>query len=288
MKTYILFNPHAGSNNGEKNAHKLDIILKNENLVYINITRTDAREFLKGVCAEDKIILCGGDGTLNRFINDIDTVSFKNDIYVYPAGSGNDFLIDLNIRKPKVPVKINDYIKNLPVITVNGKEYKFINGAGLGIDGYACSESGRIRREKSKSVSYVSIAVKGILKTFSPFNSTITIDGKIYEYTNLWLAPSMKGRYCGSGLMFTPEQSRTSGKITFMAVHDVSRLRLLTILPKVFKGNHIKHRKYVECIEGKHIIVEPEIPCPMQIDGEVIDNVSKYEIISEYALKKEL
>ncbi len=276
-KTYVLFNPRSANGRGEKKAHELESLLSEENLVFLNILKFSYDEFLMNLSPEDEVIVCGGDGTLNHFINEIKKYDIKNDFFLYPAGSGNDFMTDIEKKAKNGPVKINDYLKNLPSVKVNGKEYSFINGIGLGVDGYACIESSRLREKKGKPVSYVSVAIKGILKAFTPFNAKITVDGKEYSYKNLWLASTMKGRFCGGGLMFTPNQKRTADKLSLMAVHDVSKLRLLTILPLAFKGKHINYTKYVDIIEGTHIIVETDRPCPMQIDGETLPNVTKYE-----------
>lgn len=36
------------------------------------------------------MILCGGDGTLNRFVNDVNGMNIPNKLYYYPTGTGND------------------------------------------------------------------------------------------------------------------------------------------------------------------------------------------------------
>ncbi len=278
LKTYIIFNPSAGNRTGEKKAHELENILKEENLVYVNITRISVIEFLEETQPEDIIIICGGDGTLNRLINELEDTQIKNDIFLYAGGSGNDFLSDINMKDSEAPVKINEYINNLPVVRVNGKSLKFINGAGLGLDGYVCEEGNRKREKNGKPINYLAVALKGIFYGYKPCNAKVTVDGKEYTYKKVWLAPTMKGRFCGGGFMLAPNQDRLSPDITFIIAHNLSRFKLLTILPKAFYGGHIKHKKNISLIEGKRISVEFERPCPMQIDGEVIPNVLKYEV----------
>ena len=45
---------------------------------------------------DDSIIICGGDGTLNRFVNAIYDLNTDKEILYYAAGSGNDFLRDID------------------------------------------------------------------------------------------------------------------------------------------------------------------------------------------------
>ena len=58
----------------------------------------------------------------------------------------------------------------------------------------------------------------------------------------------------------------------------MSKLRLLCIFPKIYKGNHIKNTDVVSIITGKHVIVEFDRPTALQIDGETIVGVTKYEV----------
>ena len=149
-KYFVLFNPASGNSTGEKNAHRLDNIIDDE-LIYLNITKLDCSEFVNTLKESDSIILCGGDGTLNRFVNDVDCDSLSNDLYLFPSGSGNDFLLDLGYKKVNKPIKINDYVKNLPVIEFNGSSFKFLNGAGAGIDGYCCYVCDQVRKNENKN-----------------------------------------------------------------------------------------------------------------------------------------
>ena len=82
--------------------------------------------------------------------------------------------------------------------------------------------------------------------------------------------------------MPTPEQDRLSGKgVSFMALHGAGRLKILTIFPSIFKGEHVKNRDVVTIIPGREVEVEFDIPCALQIDGETIKNVKKYKVISK-------
>ena len=68
---YILFNPKAGAGTGESKARKLDELLKGEELNYISVFDIkDYRSFLAELKEDDKIVIVGGDGSLNYFVND--------------------------------------------------------------------------------------------------------------------------------------------------------------------------------------------------------------------------
>ncbi len=276
-KVHVLYNPRSGNNTGENESKKLDIIMGYE-LIYHDITQIDNYENLfEKIDKKDKIILAGGDGTLSRFVTDIMHIEHENEIYYYATGSGNDFLKDLNFKKGDKPFPINKFLKNLPVMSVGGKEQRFVNGGGAGLDAYSCAECNKIHA-KGKKANYVSTAIKGILYDFAPVNITVTVDGETREFKKVWFASVMKGRYFGGGIMLAPKQNRNSGKLSLVVIHKVGKLKLLTIIPGAFKGAHVKYTEYVTIIEGNDIKVKFDRPLPMQIDGETTENITEYSV----------
>ncbi len=95
---YILYNPYAGGPEAKKAVKALQE--SNPGAVVINICRiTSYTTFFNGLEPDASVILCGGDGTLNRFINDVDGIKIQNKLYYYPTGTGNDFARDVD-QKP--------------------------------------------------------------------------------------------------------------------------------------------------------------------------------------------
>ena len=276
--TYILYNPLASSGACKQDAQALDVYYSDSKL--IDVTQiTSYPVFLNGLEKDDEIILCGGDGTLNRFANAIRNIPINNNIFYYACGSGNDFVRDIGKQKGAQPTfRINKYLKNLPTVTVNGEERVFLNGVGYGIDGYCCEVGDRQRETSGKPVNYTSIAIKGLLFHYKPTNATITVDGHTHTYEKVWIAPTMNGRYYGGGMIPTPGQHRLGKKktLSIMVFHGSGKLKTLCIFPSLFKGKHIKHKDVVEIMTGKDITVEFDRPTSLQIDGETILNVTGY------------
>ena len=286
-KYYILFNPHAGSGEGETKAKELAEKYEAENSIYDMTSIASYRDVLAD--EERSIIILGGDGTLNRFINETYDLNLKNKIYLYPVGSGNDFLRDLGMEKTTEPVEITKYLKNLPVCEIDGKKQYFINGVGYGIDGYCCEVGDQKKAKNVKKVNYTSIAIKGLLFHFKPTKAKITVDGVEHNFKKVWLAPCMNGKYYGGGMMPTPNQDRLNEErtISVMVYHGLGKLGALMLFPKIFTGEHVKKEKRISILEGKEIVVEYARPCAAQIDGETVLNVSKCRFISNKIAEKE-
>jgi len=282
-KTYVLYNPIAGNGACDNNVNKLDEILKDEDLIYLNYKELEegTQEFFDRLEINDKVILCGGDGTINYFVNDIDTERIENTVYYYPLGSGNDFYNDVKDREKDVLIPLNSYIKNLPQVSVNGKTSKFLNAIGYGIDGYCCEEGDRVRLKKAgKPVNYTKIALKGLCYDFHRVHAKITVDGKEYEYKDVWMAPALHGRYYGGGMMCAPNQDRINhnSKVSVIVVNTKYRLPLLVAFLSIFKGEHLKYKNIVHELKGSEVKVVFDRPTPLQIDGETISGVTEYSV----------
>lgn len=278
--TRVLYNPLANNRRGLANAKQIEAVLTGEALTFVDITEIRTlSSYLAEIPAEDRVVLAGGDGTINRFINDLGGEVPARDIYYFPAGSGNDFMADIRLQTGETElVLLNPYLADLPTVTINGETRFFLNGIGFGIDGYCCEEGDKKRAKSDKPVNYTAIAIKGLLYAFKPVNATVTVDGVSHAYKKVWIAPTMNGRFYGGGMMVAPAQERTNQarSLTTVLMHGKGKLKTLMVFPSIFKGEHVKHPEMVAMHEGQEITVTFDRPCALQIDGETVLGVTSY------------
>ena len=280
MKTYILYNPLAGTKNGENEAKRLAADCQGEVSLF-NITKIeDYKAFLAPLSVDDVLILCGGDGTINRFANATDGLEIPFEIQYSAVGTGNDFLKDLGKEAGCKPFRINEYLTNLPIVEVKGKRYRFLNGIGFGIDGYCCEVGDKLKAASDKPVNYTAIAIKGLLFHYKPTLATVTVDGISHTYKKAWIAATMNGRYYGGGMMTAPNQDRLNEarENTLVLMYGKGKIKTLMVFPSIFKGEHIKHTEMVAVHTGKDITVTFDRPTALQIDGETVLNVTSYRV----------
>ena len=106
MKKYrVLFNPKSGNGRGEADVHKLENIWPEADFSYSDITAiSDIPGYLTTVPEDTGIILAGGDGTVNHFINDLGGKDPGREILYFATGTGNDFLNDIGVEYGAPPL----------------------------------------------------------------------------------------------------------------------------------------------------------------------------------------
>ena len=277
---YLLYNPLSGTGDQARSNAEAYAIAVNVPVKSVPVTEIkDLQGFFDTLEPCDDVVFFGGDGTLNQVANALNGSAIRNDIYYYPCGTGNDFARDIGTDHGREPIMINDYVKSLPTVTVNGKQYKFINGVGFGIDGYCCEVGDELKRQNKKP-NYTAIAIKGLLFHYKPTVATVTVDGVSHTYKKVWIAATMKGRYYGGGMMNAPAQDRLAddGEVTLVLFHGKGRLKTLMAFPSIFEGKHVEHKDMVAVHTGKEISVSFDHPAALQIDGETRLNVTEYTV----------
>jgi len=282
-KYVILANPEARTFRGARVARRTAEKLKGEcRIIDSTAKEFSFRSFLEETDPEEKIVFTGGDGTLSHIVNRMITGPLERDIYFYPGGSGNDFIRDLDLPVGHAPVLLNPYIENLPVVETGGHTFRFVNGVGVGLDGYCCEEKLRLK-QKGKVRSYTAIALGALFGRYTPCDAEITVDGETHKYGRVWMAPAMFGRYFGGGVMAAPKQDRTAPEhtLTSVCVHDAGRLMALVMFLLFCKGKGFMFPRHIEFRTGCDITVKLSEPNAIQFDGETLSNMTEYRAYSK-------
>ena len=275
---YILYNPTSSEGNARDFVNQVASKFSGEKISTRSVMEiSDYKAFFGDLEFSDKVVLLGGDGTINYLLNQMRGNKIRNELFLYKAGSGNDFLRDIYDKEPDdgTTVQLNEYIDNLPVVTIDDKEYVFLNGVGYGLDGKCCTVANEQKAKGKTKINYTGIAIKLLLFSYKPSKATVTVDGEKFEYENVWISPVMNGRYYGGGMKVTPDQDRKGDTLSVCIYYGKSRLNTLKTFPKIFEGKHIESPKQVSIHTGHEITVSLDKPQDVQIDGELIRDVSK-------------
>ncbi len=164
-----------------------------------------------------------------------------------------------------------------------GVTLKYAGSCGMGYDARVCWEVNRSKLKKTlnklgigKLVYYI-IAVKQVFSN-PRTNMTIVVDGVSRTYTDVIFSCFMMTPYEGGGLMMAPKADPTDGKVSVCLAYGLKPLKVLTVLPLLMKGKHVK-KKGVDSFSCKTIEVFAEQPQYIHTDGEV-EYQSKHFVVS--------
>ncbi len=275
---YILYNPTSCDGKANDKIDKLyEGLSKLDECYKLNLLEITNKEvvFLNSLQDEDIVYLCGGDGTLNFFLNKIGETKFKCKIFFYGCGSGNDFKRDYKNDKYIDLGPVREYISKC---IINGEErYYFVNGIGIGLDAVVC-RSKMQQNFTGRKKNYFGIALASF-KKFRPYSLDAYFDGEIKHFDNVWLLMCNNGRYVGGGMKVCPNAIRDDGEFDVVIIHDIPRWKIILLFPLIYLGWHkfIKGVEYVKCRSFRAV---PDGCTIFEMDGETLDYVREVKVES--------
>lgn len=293
MNLVFIVNEQAGSGKARqvwlKQRQQLSIAHELHYTEYEGHAIEIARSYTK--CTAQKILLVavGGDGTIHEVAEG--AAGFEHIVIgALKAGSGNDFArgyqafrsvhhIEQYLRKSSDEYETMD----LGLVNWQDKKASFINNTGFGFDAYITTavNSSKLKKVlnavKLGKLSYLLITIKGLFR-FKRFNATVFANGKEHKFVDVWFIAVCNQPYFGGGMKISPRSNTKDNKLELTVVHQLSRLKLLTVFLTVFWGKH-ENFKEVTMLQGESFMVKLDASVPAHVDGESLGNMKPQEMI---------
>lgn len=123
---YAFYNPFAENGECRSDVYFLDL-LYDEPIVYCDLTKSETYEHrLFSLTPDDTLILCGGDGTLNRFRNLLSPDTIPCDILFFPLGKRNAVALLSGHDYGCQPFSVRHWLENPPKLYANGRTLCFL------------------------------------------------------------------------------------------------------------------------------------------------------------------
>jgi YegS/Rv2252/BmrU family lipid kinase len=182
-----------------------------------------------------------------------------------PCGRGNDLARVLGI--PTDPVAATDVVlhnhsRRIDVGEVNGK--RFLGIASIGFDSVATRVANETHFLRG-SLVYAYAALRTLIG-WKPARFTLTI-GERRERISGYSVSVANSRAYGGGMFIAPDAELDDGLFDVVCIGEVSRLRFVSNLPKVFKGTHVE-KDEVRVIRASRLELTAGRPFPVYADGE--------------------
>ena len=280
----IILNPRAGSGLGQRQLPKIHHFLNHHELEY-DLVRTEevwqaAELASEAACAGYEVVVAaGGDGTSNEVINGLmearRTEGSRPALGVLSLGRGNDFAHAVGIPEDleeAVQLLASDHRRRIDLGRVYGGNFPqgryFGNCVGVGFDAVATIETAKLPRFGG-FLSFLFAVLKTIFLYHRGPTVHLAYDEKSLTLATLMIS-IMNGQRLGDGFWMAPEASVEDGFFDLCIARQVSRRRILSLIPHFLRGTQATQEEILTGKSARIMIEAQEGVLPAQADGEIL------------------
>ena len=290
-KIEIILNYHAGNGHAKNACKKVTNFLDQISLDYeIHLTKKDgdgvriAKELANQQTPNVKIVVIGGDGTLNQCVNGVKESNYPDTPLGYiPGGSGNDFSrgIKLKIKDPVILMQAIlslEQPRKIDIGKATGPTFShyFINNIGIGFDAstvYYTNHSARkefLNKLRLGTLSYLTNLLKAI-KRQPAFVLDVDYGQKQKHFGSAYIVVATNHPYFGGGFAIDPTANPFNHHLNLVIVKKITGMTFVKLLSKLLtNGSHLQD-KNVWHIERNDFTLRNAPKQFGQMDGEELD-----------------
>jgi len=289
---YFIVNKQSRTGKGALIWREIRTILKEKGISYKSFYteyKGHATKLAKNLSSnlkeEIKLVVVGGDGTVNEVINGI--VDFEKVCFgIIPTGSGNDFARGLGIKGD-----IRQHVERI----ISGKQIERIDlgcvsygdnksryygiSSGIGMDAIVCKKALNsklktfLNRFHIGKLTYLILTIQTLF-SMETAKVKVRFDNKtIKSFNRLIFCAAMNFRAEGGGVPMAPRADAKDGKLSLCFAHGIPKWKTFFMLPLLVLAKHEK----LSCFyitECKTCEIKLSKPVVAHADGEYLGDVS--------------
>ena len=283
---FVIVNPISGGGKGLTDFPKISHLLR-ENGIEHDPAFTEHRHHATALAVEAanrgyrKIIVVGGDGTLNEVVNGlfIQKQCEPKEILlaVIAVGTGNDWVRTFGIPRNytaaiRAIVEGHSFLQDVGKATYTESKVEqtryMANVAGLGFDAYVIQIFNHLKLKGYKGKwLYLYSLLKGYFSA-KPAGATIEVDGKVIYNKLLFSLAVGICRYNGGGIQQLPRAVADDGLLDLTIIRPVHWWHVVFRARRLFNGE-IYSIGHVQHAQGKNIKITSAPSIPLETDGEL-------------------
>ena len=246
-RLYVLIlaiNPASGRGRAQRQAKLAGEYFRSRDIDVREIEGTSLQDFRKKLLIfldSEKVsgvIALGGDGFIHEIIQHL--VSRDIPLGVIPCGTGNDFarsigVFDLPFSRQLELIEKHD-ATHIDLGRVQDQWFAAILSSGF--DALVNDRANSMRWPRGRMRYNIAMIEK--LIALRPHSYRIRVDESYLE-VQATLVTVANGSSYGGGMKVCPDASINDGLFDVMVLGRVSRIELLKVFPKVYRGGHVGH-----------------------------------------------
>jgi diacylglycerol kinase (ATP) len=246
-RLYVLIlaiNPASGRGRAQRQAKLAGEYFRSRDIDVREIEGTSLQDFRKKLLIfldSEKVsgvIALGGDGFIHEIIQHL--VSRDIPLGVIPCGTGNDFarsigVFDLPFSRQLELIEKHD-ATHIDLGRVQDQWFAAILSSGF--DALVNDRANSMRWPRGRLRYNIAMIEK--LIALRPHSYRIRVDERYLE-VQATLVTVANGSSYGGGMKVCPDASINDGLFDVMVLGRVSRIELLKVFPKVYRGGHVGH-----------------------------------------------
>jgi diacylglycerol kinase (ATP) len=269
VRARLLLNPASGRRRGERLRERLRALAAADGVEVEESTSAEdlaararrARE--EGV---ERLLVGGGDGSWHWAAQGL--AGGETALAPIPLGTGNDLARELGY--PLVPelawrAALAGVRRRIDLGRIAGR--LFCGVAGVGFDA-AVAEHARSHVRRLRGPAVYAWATVATLVRFRPPRVRLTSAAGDFVGEAYFVAFANTSHY-GGGMRIAPRADPTDGLLDLVIVERISKLRLLAVFPRVYRGRHLDHPA-VRLLRAPEASLAIDPPQPLNADGEGI------------------
>ncbi len=272
MKSCVIFNPAAGRGRAARWQDQLRLRVPADT-EFLPTTHIGHAEDLAREAAPryDRIIAAGGDGTVHEVANGVLKANGASPMFsVVPIGSANDYAHSLGILNWWNTGRNWDELRTQAVdvgeIRQAGRKRFFLNGCGIGFNGYVSQEARGIRWLRGIPL-YTLAVLKTLLHHFHAPECIVSRDHVEIRQPALVLSFAIGQREGGFPLALNAKVD--DGLFDWLRVGSVSRWELVRHLPSMMTGKLPQHHPHLNQGRCRNASIQCADPLCIHLDGEM-------------------
>ena len=243
-------------------------------IMFTKKTNLDKDLFLYNLDQKDAIVVCGGDGTLNKIITYMINNNIDLPFLFIPGGTANVFNFEkhltTNINKIiRVLRTFNYEMLDIGYIKHQAKTNYFLMMLGIGFDSKSVNDTDINIKKILGKTSYIVSGLKNIITYKSKQLDIIFENGEFLEGLHSIIVTN--GRFYGGNIELFPNAKMDDGLLDVYAFRASNNIILLKDIIDISYG---KINKNIQYFKVKNIkIISKNSDMPFQIDGECLGNL---------------